>query len=181
MFGMRQSHRGGKATEWDVAHSRDRETEREKEREILGSPFFLLSNLLNFLPLTKRYEHPVGQGAWNMEFGTINPLWLEVEQGKCEEGVCEQLARNTWFYMCIASGSEDKASACNAGDLASIPGLGRSPRGGHGNPLQYSCLENPHGQRSLEGYSPWGHKDSNMTVTKHILSSLRGESPMPLW
>ena len=39
-------------------------------------------------------------------------------------------------------GSEDKASACNAGDLGSIPGLGRSPGGGHGNPLRYSCLEN---------------------------------------
>jgi len=37
------------------------------------------------------------------------------------------------------------------GDLGSIPGLGRSPGGGHGNPLQYSCLENPHGQRSLAG------------------------------
>ena len=36
----------------------------------------------------------------------------------------------------------DKESACNAGDRGSIPGLGRSPGGGHGNPLQYSCLEN---------------------------------------
>ena len=36
-----------------------------------------------------------------------------------------------------------------------IPGLGLSPGGGHGNPLQYSCLENPRGQRSLVGYSPW--------------------------
>ena len=43
-----------------------------------------------------------------------------------------------------------KESACNAGDSCSIPGLGRSPGGGHGNPLQYSCLENPHGQRSQE-------------------------------
>ena len=42
----------------------------------------------------------------------------------------------------------------NAGDLASIPGLGRSPGGGHDNPLQYSCLENPHGQRSLAGCRP---------------------------
>ena len=49
------------------------------------------------------------------------------------------------------------------GDLGSIPGLGRSPGGGHGNPLQYSCLENLHGQRSLVGYSPWGHKQLNMT------------------
>ena len=40
-------------------------------------------------------------------------------------------------------GSDGKASACNAGDLSSIPGLGRSPGGGNGNPLQYSCLENP--------------------------------------
>ena len=40
-------------------------------------------------------------------------------------------------------GSEVKASACNAGDLDSIPGLGRSPGEGNGNPLQYSCLENP--------------------------------------
>ena len=38
-------------------------------------------------------------------------------------------------------GSEVKASACNAGDLGSIPGLGRSPGEGNGNPLQYSCLE----------------------------------------
>ena len=45
----------------------------------------------------------------------------------------------------------------NAGDLSSIPGLGRLPGGGQGNPLQYSCLENPHGQRSLVGYSPWDH------------------------
>ena len=40
-------------------------------------------------------------------------------------------------------GSEGKASACNAGDLGLIPGLGRSPGEGNGNPLQYSCLENP--------------------------------------
>ena len=40
-------------------------------------------------------------------------------------------------------GSDGKESACNVGDLGSIPGLGRSPGGGHGNPLQCSCLENP--------------------------------------
>jgi len=52
--------------------------------------------------------------------------------------------------------SNSKESTCNVGDPGSSPGLGRSSAGGHGNPLQYSCLENPHGQRSLEGYSPWG-------------------------
>ena len=58
--------------------------------------------------------------------------------------------------MDFPSGSAGKESACNAGDLGLILGLGRSPGGGHGKSLQYSCLENPHGQRSLAGYSPWG-------------------------
>ena len=58
-------------------------------------------------------------------------------------------------WMGFHSGSDGKESTCNAGDLGSIPGLGRSPGGQHDNPLQYSCLENPHGQRSLTGYSPW--------------------------
>ena len=48
-------------------------------------------------------------------------------------------------------------------DAGSIPDSGRSPGGGHGKPLQYSCLENPHGQRSLVGDSPWGHKESDTT------------------
>ena len=59
--------------------------------------------------------------------------------------------------------SDGKESACNAEDLDSVPGLGRSPGGGHGTPLQYSCLENPHGQRSLVGYSPRGRKKLDMT------------------
>ena len=59
-------------------------------------------------------------------------------------------------------GSDGKDFTCKAGDLGLITGLGRYPGGGHGNPLQYSCLENPHGQRSLVGYSPWGRKESDM-------------------
>ena len=50
--------------------------------------------------------------------------------------------------------SAGKESACHAGDLGLIPGLGISPGGGHGNPLQYSSLENPHGQSNLVDYSP---------------------------
>ena len=70
------------------------------------------------------------------------------------------------MYVCIGfpGGSDDKKSTCNVGDLGLIPGLGRSPGGGHGNPLQYSCLENPPGQRSLSGFSPWGHKESDVTL-----------------
>ena len=60
-------------------------------------------------------------------------------------------------------GSVGKKSACSAGDPGSIPGSGRSPGEGNGNPLQDSCLEKPHGQRSLVGYSPGGHKELDMT------------------
>ena len=55
-----------------------------------------------------------------------------------------------------------KESTCNAGDMGATPGLGRS-EGGHDNPPQYSCVENPHGQRSLAGYSPWGRKELDIT------------------
>ena len=58
--------------------------------------------------------------------------------------------------------SASKESAYNAGDLGLIPGLGRSPGEGKDYPLQYSGLENPHGQRSPAGYNPWGHKESDM-------------------
>ena len=50
--------------------------------------------------------------------------------------------------MGFPGGSDDKESACNAGDLGLIPGSGRSPGEGHGNPLQYSCLENPMDRRA---------------------------------
>ena len=62
----------------------------------------------------------------------------------------------TLVFMSLPSGSDSKESTCNAGDLSSIPALGRSPGGGHGNPLQYSGLENPYGQRSLAGYKSMG-------------------------
>ena len=76
--------------------------------------------------------------------------------------------RNGKFYLSQISfpgGSDSKESTFYAGDLVSIPELGRSPGGGHGNPLWYSCLENPYGQRGLAG------KESNMT---EWLSTHRG-------
>ena len=60
-------------------------------------------------------------------------------------------------------GSDSKESAFNMRGPGSIPGLGQSCGGGHDNPFYYSCLENPHGQRSLVGYSPWGRKELDMT------------------
>ena len=53
------------------------------------------------------------------------------------------------------------ANAGNVRDVGLIPVLGRFPGGGHGSPFQYACLENPHGQSSLVGYSSWGCKDSD--------------------
>ena len=58
---------------------------------------------------------------------------------------------------------ESKEYACNVEDLGSIPVLGRSPGGRHGNPPHYSCLENTHEQRILAGYSPWGCQELDTT------------------
>ena len=57
-------------------------------------------------------------------------------------------------------GSDGKEFTCNTGVLGSIPGLVRSSGEGHGNPLQYSGLENPQGQRN---YSPWSRKEPDRT------------------
>ena len=55
----------------------------------------------------------------------------------------ENLTFGVRLYLFFPGGSDGKASAYSAGDLGSIPGSGRSPGEGNGNPLQYSCLENP--------------------------------------
>ena len=66
-------------------------------------------------------------------------------------------------FLGFPGGSDSKESICNAGYLGAIFGLGRSPGEEHGKPLQYSCLENPQGQRSLASYSPWGCKELDTT------------------
>ena len=63
-------------------------------------------------------------------------------------------------FLGFPVGSDSKESAYNSGDLELIPGLGRFPGVGHGNPLQYSYLEN---SMDLIGYSPWVHKESDTT------------------
>ena len=93
--------------------------------------------------------------------------------------------RNTLFFYVLTSVPIPwwlrRRSVCRtvAGDLGSIPGLGRSPGEGHGNPRQYSCLENPHGRRSLVGYSLWGHNSrtrlsdftsSSTPILSHVAS-----------
>ena len=69
----------------------------------------------------------------------------------------------TPVFLGFPCGSDGTESACKMEDLGSIPGLGKSPGGGNGNLLQYSCLEHFHGQRSLASYSPWGRKELDTT------------------
>ena len=94
----------------------------------------------------------------------------------------------------LPGSSAGKESAYNAEYFGSIPGTGRSSGGSHGNPLQYSCLENPLGQRSLVGYSPCNCKELDMTEwlstapdvlwTKHrtrCLMDITDQQGCPCW
>ena len=97
----------------------------------------------------------------------------------CQAIFCNNLMRERNLKNLIPRSLSGKESACNAGDTGDvglIPGLGRSPGGGNGNPLQYSCLENPHGQRSLVGYSPRGGKESDTNEHTHIIQHKEKES-----
>ena len=96
--------------------------------------------------------NPIDRGGWQATIHEVtkNLTWL-----------------SNWAHTHtrkgFPGGSDGTESTCNSGDLSLIPGLGRFPGGGHGNPLQYSCLENPHEQRSLAGYNTCGCKESDMT------------------
>ena len=72
-------------------------------------------------------------------------------------------------FLSPSGGASDEEPACqHIRAMGLISGSGRSPGGGHGNLLQYSCLENPMDREALAGYSPWGHKESDSTdVTSH--------------
>ena len=66
-------------------------------------------------------------------------------------------------YSIFPGGSDGKESACNAGNLGSTPGSGRSPGEENGNPIPVFLPGKSHGQRSLTGYSLRGHEESDMT------------------
>ena len=77
-----------------------------------------------------------------------------------------------WVYTFsrgLTGGSDGKVSADNAGDLGSIPGSGRFPWRRKWQPTPVLLPEKPHGWRSLVGYSPWGHKESD--TTEHTFST----------
>ena len=104
---------------------------------------------------------------------------LDTKRGKGEGGRMNwEIGIDMYTLLCIKWASPmaqqvKKESACSTedarhtGDGGSIPGQGRSPGGGHGNPLQYSWLEKSHGQRSLTGYSSWGDKELDKTEHSH--------------
>ena len=118
--------------------------------EYSGLISFRITGLISLLSRNSQESSPVSQFKYQF-FGTQPSLWSNSHIHTCLE---EKL--QLWLYGPLSA----KWRLCF---LIHCLGLGRSPGGGHGNPLQYSCQENPHGQRSLAGYSPWGHKESDTT------------------
>ena len=120
-------------------------------------------------------ENPRDGGAWWAAIYGVTQNRTRLKRLSSSSSSDGQLRSNNIPQLITAvlslgfpGGSDSKDSACNVGDTGSIPGLGRSPGGGHGNPLQYSCLENPRGKRSLVGYSPGGCKELDTTeANKH--------------
>ena len=108
-------------------------------------------------PWTAAYQAPPSMGFSRQQYWSGVPLPSPTTNlDRVLKSLRQHFANKCPYSQSYASGSDGKESACNAGDLGLIPQLRRSHVGEYGNPLQHSCLENPHGQRSLEDYSPWG-------------------------
>ena len=97
----------------------------------------------------------VGNIPWRREWLPTLVFWSREFHGLYIPRGYKELDTNEWLsYMCPC-GSDGNESACNEGDLGSIPGSGRSPEERNGNPLQYSCLEN---STDREAWGATGHK-----------------------
>ena len=88
----------------------------------------------------------------------LKSLLMKVKEESTKVGLKLNIQK-TKIVACFPGGAEVKASACNVGDLGSIPGSRRSPGEGNGNPLQYSCLENP-----MDGEAWWATVHGSQTV-----------------
>ena len=100
-------------------------------------------------------ENPMDRGAW----------WAAVHR------VTQSWTRLKWLSM----QSHMQESACEPGEPSSVPGLGRSPGEGNGNPLQFSYLEHSMDKGAWQAYSPWGHKESHTTeqlTLSHTLTNI---------
>ena len=120
-----------------------------------GFPYGLAISLHGMYPKELKTRIPTVIPEYSWQFYSQHP------KGRNNPDVHQQIRGETncgtdtyGEILGFPGGSEGKESAHNAGDLDAIPGLGRFPGAGNGNPLQYSCLENPHGQ--VAGCSPWG-------------------------
>ena len=111
----------------------------------------------------------------NLTWSPVKPLnhcgsFQNVHFTQSSIGVRLLLNHQVLQHSALPQWFNSKESACNPGNTGNvglIPWSGRSPGEEHGHPLQYSCLEKSHGQRSLVGYSPWGYKELNTTVQTH--------------
>ena len=105
---------------------------------------------------TRHQKEGVEAGPlWVLSTDACRPSWTPLHKSiDMTFYNCVMIKMNMGF-SCI---SDCKESACSVGDLGSTPRLGRSPGGGNGNPLQYSCLENSMNRGTWLGYGPWGHK-----------------------
>ena len=135
----------------------------ESEFAMMGETFRKTALLFQAVmrPMTVQESKPSKSWAW-ISVLSPSPLGGGMNEELARDRFSNPFSEMTWIKI-VQGSSAGKESTCNVEDQGSIPGTGRSPGGGHGNPLQYSCLENPHEQRSLEGYSPWGHRKSDMT------------------
>ena len=79
------------------------------------------------------------------------------------KALTDSSTESNFFFLCFPGGSDGKESACSVSDPSSIPGSGRSPGEGNGNPLQYSCLENSMDRGAWQATSPPDHKESDTT------------------
>ena len=105
----------------------------------------------------RHFLFPVSRLCWGLCFIPIGVAASVLMYRHLELPLLPSLSCSWGF----PGGSNGKESACNAGNLGLIPGLGRSPGEGHGNLLQYSCLENPTDRGAW--WAPWGYKGSDMT------------------
>ena len=123
---------------------------------------------ISFILRDKRYTSPgdlfSDSSGWDPSFCISNKV-------SGSEGSLGLKYLVVWQLLGCPGGSDSKESTCSAGGPGSIPGLRRSPGEGNGNPLQYSCLENPHSQRSLASYSPRGHQELNTTEQLTLAAS----------
>ena len=141
---------------------------------------FLVAQVVKNLPAVQ--ETLVRFLAWEVplekELATHSAIlawripWTE-ESGRLQSMGSHRVGHDWSDLACMHDGSDGTESTCSVGDLGLIPGLERSPGRGHDNPSQCSFLENPRGQRSLAGCSPWGHRVGHDWATGHSTAPCR--------